>query len=164
MTDSTKFKLLAAFRFLKQKIAMSSFDDRLALQKKVYLLQELGLNLGNSYGWYLRGPYSRDVANDGFYLEKVQNEITELEELSEQERVAVGTFNSLIEEAKTGLGKNDLYCLELLASLHFVLKYGYPKPPSKQLAIFQLTYQKTKFDVKDGEVAMKLLEKYGLDG
>lgn len=36
----------------------NNFDDRLRLQKYVYLIQRLGLSLGYRFNEYLRGPYS----------------------------------------------------------------------------------------------------------
>lgn len=48
---------------------MLGFDNRLKLQKFVYLLQEYGVNLGYSFSLYLRGPYSPEVAKDGFQVE-----------------------------------------------------------------------------------------------
>lgn len=161
MTDATKFKLLATFRLMKQKISMTSFNERLVMQKKVYLLQQLGLNLGNSYGWYLRGPYSRDVANDGFSLQKVQEQIVEVEELTTDEKRVPLQFERLLKESEERLGKDEAYCLELLASLHFVLRYGYPKPPTNEHAIFQLTVLKPKFK-DNAKLAMELLKEYGL--
>jgi hypothetical protein len=143
---------------------MSSFNERLAFQKTVYLLQQLGITLGNSYGWYLRGPYSPDTASDGFYLEKIQDQLSGLPELDANEKRATNKFTDMLSEAQVLLSKDDVYCLELLASLHFVLNYGYPKPTTKELAISQLTLQKTKFTKHDGEVALELLEKYGLAG
>ena len=44
--------------FQKLHVSKESFDDRLICQKKVYLLQSLGTNLGYTYNWYVRGPYS----------------------------------------------------------------------------------------------------------
>ena len=44
--------------FQKMAIGKESFDDRLICQKKIYLLQSLGTNLGYTYNWYVRGPYS----------------------------------------------------------------------------------------------------------
>lgn len=44
--------------FQKLKISKESFDDRLICQKKIYLLQSLGTDLGYAYNWYVRGPYS----------------------------------------------------------------------------------------------------------
>ncbi len=44
--------------FQKLKISKDSFDERLICQKKIYLLQSLGTDLGYTYNWYVRGPYS----------------------------------------------------------------------------------------------------------
>ena len=35
-----------------------TLDERIMIQKKVYLLQQLGIDLGYQYDWYLKGPYS----------------------------------------------------------------------------------------------------------
>lgn len=47
------------------------FDDRLILQKVVYLLQESGLEMGYRYHWYLRGPYSTGLTDDAYFLVKM---------------------------------------------------------------------------------------------
>lgn len=44
--------------FQRLEINKDSFDARLICQKKIYLLQSLGTNLGYTYNWYVRGPYS----------------------------------------------------------------------------------------------------------
>lgn len=44
--------------FQKMRISKDNFDERLICQKKIYLLQSLGTNLGYMYNWYVRGPYS----------------------------------------------------------------------------------------------------------
>lgn len=44
--------------FTKLNFNMDSFEERLIFQKKMYLLQGLGTDLGYSYNWYIRGPYS----------------------------------------------------------------------------------------------------------
>jgi len=38
------------------QLSMSSFDERLALQKTIYLAQQMGVPLGYQFSWYLRGP------------------------------------------------------------------------------------------------------------
>ena len=44
--------------FQKMEISKESFEDRLICQKKIYLLQSLGTDLGYTYNWYVRGAYS----------------------------------------------------------------------------------------------------------
>ena len=48
-------------------VGKDTFDERLLSQKKVFLLQELGVDIGYSYNWYIRGPYSPDLANYIFH-------------------------------------------------------------------------------------------------
>src|SRR5262249_50155808 len=45
---------------------LNIFSDRLILQKAVYLAQAAGVQLGYSYNWYLRGPYSPALTRDAF--------------------------------------------------------------------------------------------------
>jgi uncharacterized protein YwgA len=45
---------------------MTSFEDRLKLQKLVYLMQSCNLNLGYNFRLYLHGPYATQLARDGF--------------------------------------------------------------------------------------------------
>lgn len=163
MSADSKFRLLAAFRHIGQRINLSTFSDRLVFQKQVYLLQELGLRLGHSYGWYIRGPYSRGAADDGFQLEPIQDHVEDLPKLTEEELKAAKTIQELLSESAKRFTNNDeAYSMELLGSLHFVLKYGYPKPASRDdaLRIFREKL-KPKFG-KDADKALELLNEKGL--
>ena len=46
------------------RLDVRSVEDKIRLQKYVYIMERLGLNLGYSFSGYLRGPYSPDLAND----------------------------------------------------------------------------------------------------
>jgi len=165
MTDETKFKLLAAFKRIGQRIDISDFNARLVFQKRVYLLQELGLQLGNGYGWYIRGPYSHDAASDGFQLQSIQDHLEPsrgLPELSQDELKSIEKFEKLISDSeKKFKGKNKTYIMELLGSLHFLLKYGYPSSGDKANALRKFYELKPQFK-ENAEAALELLEKYGL--
>jgi hypothetical protein len=164
MTDETKFRLLAAFKKMRQQIDMSDFNARLVFQKQTYLLQELGLQLGNTYGWYIRGPYSSDAASDGFQLTSIQDHVKYLPKLSRDELQSLKTFEKLFSESKKRFkGKSDAYVLELLGSLHFLLKYGYPRPTNNKVALKRFFELKPGFK-EDAETALELLEKHGLTG
>ena len=47
---------------------VGSFEDRLIMQKAVYLAQAGGVNLGYYYHWYLYGPYSPSLTRDEFAI------------------------------------------------------------------------------------------------
>ena len=38
---------------------IENLDDRIRLQKAMYLSQEAGVRLGYRFSWYVRGPYSQ---------------------------------------------------------------------------------------------------------
>jgi len=162
MTEKTKFKLLAAFREMDEKIDMSTLENRIIFQKKVYLLQEFGLKLGNSFGWYIRGPYSSTAASDGFQIEKIQGKVENLPDIPDDESKSIEKLKALISDSKKSIkGKRDDYILELLASIHFVLKHGYPRRNKKEEAIEFFLKKKPKFK-KDLEVAIEILETHEL--
>lgn len=49
--------------FREMDIRKNTFDEWLISQKKIYLLQSLGTDLGYNFNWYLRGPYSPNLTN-----------------------------------------------------------------------------------------------------
>jgi len=47
---------------------IDTFGERKILQKTIYLLQSLGINLRYNYNWYIHGPYSPGLANDAYEI------------------------------------------------------------------------------------------------
>ena len=98
---------------------MSTFDNRLQLQKIIYLLQSSGMSLGYGYNWYVKGPYSSPLAHDLFGIEK-STEIYEKNEgikFKDHEHIV-----HKLESFRDFLGDdiNDVKYLEVLASLHYI--------------------------------------------
>jgi len=107
--------------FQKLKISKDSFDDRLICQKKIYLLQSLGTDLGYSYNWYVRGPYSPILTNYVYNnLDLLSSSNFEGYTLSETAERNVSIVNSLIDSKKADLG--EVFWYELLASLLYIIK------------------------------------------
>jgi uncharacterized protein YwgA len=52
---------------------MSTFQNRLILQKFVFLMRHFKIDLGYDFSLYLRGPYSPDLARDAFQVESWAN-------------------------------------------------------------------------------------------
>lgn len=65
-----KSELIALALALKELgcSSVSTFSNRLMLQKKIFLAQQLGLNFGYRYNWYLHGPYSPDLTGAAFEI------------------------------------------------------------------------------------------------
>lgn len=55
-------------QYLDVPAHQSSFDDRLILQKAIYLVQQAGVDLNYRYTWYLRGPYCSDLTRDAYEM------------------------------------------------------------------------------------------------
>lgn len=103
-------------------VKVESFDDRLILQKAIYLAQAAGANLGYYYRWYLRGPYCPAVAEDGFAIQaelsqgmdKAKAWAFDAASAAKLQRIR-GMMNVTPREE---LAKK----LELLASVHFLVE------------------------------------------
>src|SRR6266516_1363166 len=103
-------------------VRVGQFDERLLLQKGVYLLQEAGVHLGYHYRWYLRGPYSTDLASDVFFLaghkETVGHELSGWQ-LDDQSKENISRLRALLTENPLAhLARR----LELLASVLFLIR------------------------------------------
>jgi len=98
---------------------MSTFDNRLQLQKIIYLLQSSGMSLGYGHNWYVKGPYSSPLAHDLFEIEKS----TEIYEKNEGIKfINHEHIVHKLESFRDFLGDdiNDVKYLEVLASLHYI--------------------------------------------
>ena len=51
-----------------ENISLDTFSQRFNIQKRLYLIQLMGSDLGYRYGWYLKGPYCRNLTVDAFTL------------------------------------------------------------------------------------------------
>jgi len=99
----------------------ADFNARLILQKTIYLLEQFGLNIGYSFSWYLRGPYSPSLARDAYELTKSYPEVQVVKFADPSEEKRFCEFLSLIKPIA-----EDYSCLEKIASIHFLFKV-YPR-------------------------------------
>lgn len=101
------------------------FEDRLIAQKKIYLLQSLGTDLGYYYSWYLHGPYSPSLTSYMYsnldWMQESESILANYK-LSSKTNENVRRVNELAQQPEndTNLGQSDWY--ELLASIHYIHK------------------------------------------
>lgn len=104
-----------------QPVKLDTFDDRFMIQKKIFLTQLTGLDLLYRFGWYLRGPYSRELTADVFSL-KAQMELGDEDYRREQLAPEVAQLASkaptIWANRPANITESDW--LELLASLHYL--------------------------------------------
>ncbi len=101
---------------------INSFQDRLIMQKSVYLAQAAGVNLGYYYHWYLYGPYSPSLTRDEYAIAMdISADMDESKgwKLDDRSSQRLEEIRSLF----TGLERDKLAKkLELLASVHFLIE------------------------------------------
>lgn len=156
-------RLQTAIKLLGADLDLSTFESRLKLQKKVYLLQESGEDLGYSYGWYIHGPYSPGLTRDLFSLQELLHALKEKElDVEDQptNREAFDTAKKLIHALETD--REPLRQLELVSSLHFLIEHVYPKPNNPTEAIEELNASKPNFEKEEATRAFDLLRTSGL--
>ena len=93
---------------------MLSFENRFKLQKFVYLLKAWGIELGYDFSLYLYGPYSTELANDGFEIKDFES----IHEIAFDDKSCEKKF----EEFKIFYEsyKKDLDKLEIASSIHLI--------------------------------------------
>ena len=144
-------------------VNVEGFDDRLILQKAIYLAQAAGVNFGYHYRWYLRGPYCPAVADDGFAVSREiksgydDSQRWKLDEISsgklEGIRKLIGTRVATQELAKK---------LELLASVHFLVDKKQVSRPDSELITKKLKCFNKQFRKSKVEKSLELLRNHEL--
>ena len=126
-------------------VELETFSQRFNVQKKVYLTQVYGVDLGYRFGWYLRGPYCQELTADAFALrDEVREGDREYEQYDLQPEAAQ-RFDQVKQlfDVPTNCHLSSDEWLELLASLHYLRHIVYqPKnQPRDFTSAFDLLIQ-----------------------
>ena len=160
--DKQQIALKLALDGLGVGFKMDTFDDRLILQKAVYLAQAKGVNLGYYYSWYLYGPYTSALARDAFEIER---ELGEGFDDSEGWQLDEDCQNLL--EKLTGLFREEdratlALKLELLASVHFIVRRKQVDKVTAEKIRVKLEAFNKNFTEGEIKTALVELKDYGL--
>ncbi len=137
-------------------VSLGSFDDRLTIQKAVYLAKAAGQDCGHFFRWYLRGPYSSDLTRDVFCMEAelATGEDESAEWVLPQDVVGrLGKLKQLIPASDRAARAQKL---ELLASVHFLVDQR-QVPVGDAKAITELLHRYDK-DFSESQVVKALDE------
>ena len=110
-------KVIAILKELGFKPNINRFQDRLIVQKIVYLLQLKGVKIGFDYGLYVRGPYSPDLTKEVYSRVKDFENLRTAATLNSNEIKAIQKLKEIF-ELKPGL-------LEVAATYAFFIKEGF---------------------------------------
>ncbi len=126
-------------------ISKDTFNDRLLSQKKIFLLQELGVNIGYSYNWYVRGPYSPDLTTYIFHnLDALKEHDFSKYCFSEEVRGKIDAVNALASKKPDSLSIPSWY--ELLASVLYIRKKWNKTDVFASLRQYKPQYSQQNFD------------------
>lgn len=126
-------------------VSKDTFDDRLLSQKKLFLLQELGVNLGYSYNWYVRGPYSPDLTTYIFNnLDVLKEQDFSNYRFSDTVQGKINLVNALATAKPDSLSTPSWY--ELLASVLYIHKKWKKGDVFASLVQYKPQYTRDHFD------------------
>ena len=135
---------------------IDTLKDRILLQKKVFLLQQLGVNLGFSYSWYLHGPYSKELTSLAYQCVPMGMESFSSYQLKSEIEKKVIQVNNLINNLNFDnylLGISDWY--ELVASIVYSLN----QDNTQENAIDEVLALKPWFNREEAEQAIAVWSK-----
>ena len=90
-------KVIACLKGMGMKRpSVNDFQDKLMIQKAVYLLQLKGVKTGFHYGLYVRGPYSPELTKELYAHKSELQQLKTTEELTKKETEAVGELKELL--------------------------------------------------------------------
>jgi len=95
-----------------------NMDDRILIQKNTYMLEWMGLNLGNfRFLWDTYGPYSLDLK--GVIQEELSDSDKNGPALSVYAQDKVVSIKTVLEEG-VEMNQPERFWLELICSIHFL--------------------------------------------
>ena len=95
----------------------SDFNQRMEMQKAIYLLQNMGVPVGEyGFRWYLHGPYSQSLQDDMYYENGIKYKKIIL---SKEYAESVKKLRELVGSEKKGRYSVANW-VECLASIHYL--------------------------------------------
>lgn len=165
-----RLKVVVEGIFPETGIELENFEQRLILQKSIYLIQRLGIDLGYRFSWYVHGPYAPDLTVAAFkYRDNAAyfDKCAEGYHLTEEGRSKVDILRKLI-DARPRMPEMPIdQWLELLASIDYLKKVAYLpniKVAKDNIAVSLNMYGKTKFDNSQIEASWDALIEHGFKG
>ena len=149
--------------FTRLNLSIDTFENRLIAQKKIYLLQGLGTDLGYSYNWYIRGPYSPALSK---YICSNYEMLSDADyskfSLVGNTETNIKTVNIIKNFNMYGMGTGDWY--ELLASILY-LYHNYEsfgiKKLCKDTLIEKIGILKPTYSRDECSHGIRILSEYG---
>jgi len=96
-------KVVACLKEISFKPKINEFQDRLIIQKVVYLLQRKGIDSNFEYNLHVRGPYSPDLTKEVYDHKSAVERLETSSKLNNSESKKVEEFKELFSELKPSI-------------------------------------------------------------
>lgn len=137
-----------------QDFDYSDFDQRMQMQKAVYLLQDMGVPVGDyGFRWYKHGPYSQTLHDDMFF----ENGRTALAfPLHREYSEKIHKLRDVISSTQRG-SYTIAQWVECLASLHYLKENMLDFNATDREVVAELERRKTHLDQHDTNTSAYVL-------
>ena len=135
------------------------FEDRLEMQKTVYLLQNMGISVGDyKFMWYKHGPYSQILQNDILILQSVGDINIDFSADAKRE---IRTLKNAV--FKEGLEYNLSQWVECLGSLQYIKESLLPSSAEEGTVLNELKNRKPYLNNdNDNKIALQTLKELAI--
>ena len=133
--------LLPVYKMLYEKgFSYSNFDQRMEMQKAIYLLQDMGVPVGDyGFRWYQHGPYSQRLHDDMYYESgRLCHSLTLTKEYAE----SIERLHDVIHH-QAGKVYSTSNWVECLASLHYLRENLLDFNSSEETVVCELERRKS---------------------
>lgn len=135
------------------------FEDRLEMQKAVFLLQNMGISVGEyKFMWYKHGPYSQTLQNDILAIQNIKEIKIEFSSDAKKE----------IDALKKAIFRDDLdynvsQWIECLGSLQYIKENLLPSSVDDATLLDELKKRKPHLNIdRDNEIALQTLKELAI--
>jgi len=106
---------------------IQNLEDRVFVQKAIYLLQVLGVDLRFRFSWYLRGPYSKGLAQSVYEIEADSGLKTTADQLQLRPELSpvIGQLKTWQNSKPESITQQSKW-FELLSSIHYIKHISQP--------------------------------------
>lgn len=143
-------------------LEVKTFPNRLAIQKGIYLAQELGINLGYFFRWYLHGPYSPSLARDAYEVVDTMDEIKQEAGTYSLDKISLVKLKKIKQSIKSTDQEKLARELELLGSVRYLQTRFNMSGKGVADVTKGLTHRGKNFSEKEVKLAAERLSELGL--
>lgn len=155
------YLLEPVFKYIfDRKFNPSSFEDRLEMQKSVYILQNMGISVGDyNFLWYKHGPYSQTLQDDIVNLSRTSPDVNI--KFSSDAKKELDALKAVIEMKDIEYSQSEW--LECLGSILYIKDNLLSRFSTDENILTELVSRKSHLNkTKENKLALNVLKQLSL--